>query len=100
MPRRKATPRVDIRDQKATVIVLDARLSANGGKLDDDVVVVWQAIKAALMQSAHGRGLAFTWTAELKCVNQKVMAARIERDELCIELPPAVDAVAKGGDVL
>lgn len=88
----KKKARVDIRDQKATIVLLDASLTFNGGTLDDDVTAVWFAIKAALAASAHARGLGFSWTAELRCMAPDRMKKRIERLDLNVELPPAVAA--------
>lgn len=86
-------PRVDIRDQKATIVLLDAALSVNGGSLDEDITAVWLAVKQALATSAHARGLGFSWTAKLHCMTPARMQARIERLDLNVELPPAEAAV-------
>lgn len=84
----------DIRDVRPTIVILDAKLTFNGGTLSSDQVgKVWIGMLKAFEKIAHEQGLGCTWMGELGCQRPEVMQRRIERLQLNIEKPPSTNAV-------
>lgn len=100
---KRQKPQVDIRDVKPTIAIMNLGLSFNGGSLSSEAVgAVWGAVIRAFEEAAHKAGLGFSWNGSASCRKPEVMARRIERDGLHVEMPPAaaaVDPVDRGSDV-
>lgn len=84
--KRKGPSVPDIRDVKPTRVILDAKLTIDGGSLDtSNVGRIWGAVRVAFDRAAMAAGLGSTWTVELSCTQPKRMDARIERQKLNID---------------
>lgn len=84
----------DIRDVKPTRVILDARLSIDGGTIStsQELSDVWSSTIQAFEKAAHAAGLGFAWEGQISCVGPKTMDARVERAQLEIVMPPGANA--------
>lgn len=80
--------RIDIRDVKPTIAIMSLEMAFNGGTLSSQVASdVWSPVVRAFEKAAHDAGLGFAWTGEVGCRKPEVIAKRIERQQLHVEMP-------------
>lgn len=98
---KKKNERVDIRDQVPTVIVLESRLTINGGSIvSPQMDAVWSAVHRAFERASHKAGMGYSWHGSVSSRSPKSMEALVKRLKLDVVQPPsvaAVDAVVSDG---
>lgn len=100
MRKRRGPQGPDIRNVKPTRIVMDLKMTIDGGTVgtSQELSEVWTSVMRAFQGTAHRLGLGFAWVGEISCVTAKRMDARIARSQLNVREPSPLAAQPQDGE--
>jgi hypothetical protein len=95
--RKKKKTKPDIRDVKPTIVILEAKLTFNGGSLSTHPTgAIWLDVINAFEKSAAAHGLGCSWLGEVKCSQPRHIDAMIRRLDLNITQPTGRAEASQG----